>query len=174
MDEKLNRYLNEHLGGSAGAVGLIRSLTSSARDAEEAAFFNDLEHKVEKDRAILKDLISRLGESSSSLLEVAGSITGAASRLKLNWDGMEPGCLGRFEGMEVLALGIQGKRLLWVMMAELAPFISEWGGVDFAGLELEAIAQRDAVEKRRVEAGVDALLEVARRQRGVFDDQAIV
>lgn len=76
--------------------------------------------------------------------------------------------------MEVLALGIQGKRLLWVMMAELAPFISEWGGVDFAGLELEAIAQRDAVEKRRVEAGVDALLEVARRQRGVFDDQAIV
>ncbi|MCW1885054.1 hypothetical protein OKA04_09975 [Luteolibacter flavescens] len=163
MDDNLTRYLNDHLGGSAGAIGLIRSLAASACDTVEAAFFNDLERKVESDRTLLKDLISRLGESSSAMLEVAGSITGAASRLKLNWDGMEPGYLGRFEGMEVLALGIQGKRLLWVILAELAPFIPEWEGVDFAKLELDAIEQRDAVEDRRMEAGVDAMLEVTRR-----------
>jgi hypothetical protein len=165
MDDSLLRYLNDHLAGSAGAIGLIQKLATSAEDPAEAHFFHDLERKVESDRALLKELIGRLGETSSTVLEAAGSITGAAGRLKLNWEGMEPGCLGRFEAMEVLALGIQGKRLLWLVLAELAPFIPEWAGTDFAELELQALDQRDAVEALRIEAGRDALLDAARRVR---------
>jgi hypothetical protein len=144
---------------------LIQKLATSAEDAEEARFFHDLENKVEEDRALLKDLIGRLGQSSSNVLEAAGNITGAASRLKLMWEGMEPGHLGRFEAIEILALGIQGKRLLWVVLGELAPFVPEWQGIKFADLELDAIAQRDAVEARRIDAAVDALLDVERRAR---------
>ena len=163
MDDSLLRYLNDHLAGSAGAIGLIQKLATSAEDPGQAAFFHELEQKVETDRTLLKDLIAMLGESSSTVLEAAGSITGAASRLKLNWEGMEPGQLGRFEAMEVLALGIQGKRLLWLVLAELAPFVPEWQDIDFAAQELEAIAQRDAVETLRLEAGTDALLDPERR-----------
>ena len=163
MDDSLLRYLNDHLAGSAGAVGLIQKLATSAEDAAEASFFHDLEAQVGADRTLLKDLLDRLGESSSSMLEAAGSITGAASRLKLNWEGMDPGQLGRFEAMEVLALGIQGKRLLWLVLEELAPFVPEWEGVDFGELELQATEQRDAVEELRIEAGIDALIDAKRR-----------
>ncbi len=163
MDKELLRYLNDHLAGSAGAIGLIQKLATSAEDPEQARFFHGLEEKVEADRGLLRDLICRLGQSSSTLMEAAGGITGAASRLKLAWEGMQPGHLGRFEGIEMLTLGIQGKRQLWRFLAGLAPLIPEWEGLDFAALELEAISQRDEVEKLRIEAGVDALLDSARR-----------
>ena len=163
MDNELLRYLNDHLAGSAGAIGLIKKLADSAEDPEEAAYFTELEKKVEADRTLLKGLIDGLGHSSSTVLETAGSITGAASRLKLLWEGMEAGRLGRFEGLEILSLGIQGKRLLWLMLAELAPFVPEWRDIGFADLELDAIAQRDALERCRIQAGAAALLDEKRR-----------
>ena len=63
----------------------------------------------------------------------------------------------------MLALGIQGKRLLWAMLAELAPALPEWQGIPFADLELEAIKQRDAVEERRIHHGRESLIDSERR-----------
>lgn len=157
------RYLNDHLAGSVSAIGLIQKLSSTAEDPDEVSFFHDLERKVEDDRTLLKDLIARLGESSSDMKEAAGSIMGAAGRMKLAWEGMEPGQLGRLEAIEVLSLGIQGKRLLWLLLAELGPSFPEWEGIDFAALELDAISQRDSLEPLRVDAGRDALLDPERR-----------
>lgn len=165
MDTELQRYLNDHLAGSAGAIDLIGSLAGTAEDPADARFFRELEAKVGKDRELLKDLLERLGHSSSSFLEAAGNLTGKASRLKLMWEGLKPGELGRFEAMEMLSLGIQGKRLLWVVLGELAPWIPEWEGIVFSDLELDAIAQRDAVEARRLEAGIDGLLDPKRGAR---------
>lgn len=158
MNTELHRYLNDHLAGSAGAIGVIKKLADTADDPEESEFFRDLGQKVDADRDLLKRLIAQLGESSSFLLEAAGGITGAASRLKLAWEGIQPGQLGRFEALELLALGIQGKRLLWSVLAEIGPRIPEWNAVKFADLELDAIEQRDSVEERRIAAGREALL----------------
>lgn len=172
MDSEILRYLNDHLAGSAGAVGLIQTLAENSEDPDDERFFLELKAKVEEDRLLLKELIAKLGHSGSTFLEAAGDLTGKASRLKLMWEGLEPGRLGRFEAMEILALGIQGKRLLWLMMAELEPWVPEWDGIDFAGLELNAIAQRDAVEARRLEAGVDALICAERRSKALPATQA--
>jgi len=163
MDSDLQRYLNDHLAGSAGAVDLIQTLADTSEDPGDESFFTELKAKVEEDRTLLKNLIEKLGHSSSALLEAAGNLTGKAGRLKLKWEGLEPGRLGRFEAMEMLSLGIQGKRLLWLMLAELAPWIPEWSEINFGDLELEAIAQRDAVEARRIEAGLDGLIDAERR-----------
>lgn len=173
MDPEILRYLNDHLAGSAGAVGLIQTLAENPEDPDDERFFSELKAKVEEDRLLLKELIAKLGHSESTFLETAGDLTGKASRLKLMWEGLEPGRLGRFEAMEILALGIQGKRLLWLMMAELEPWIPEWGGIDFAELELDAIAQRDAVEAKRIEAGVDALIGAERRSKVLLASQAV-
>jgi len=165
MDSNLERYLNDHLAGSAGAVDLIQTLADHSEDPAHASFFIGLKAKVEEDRALLKGLLEKLGQSSSTMLQAAGNLTAKAGRLKLLWEGLEPGRLGTFEAMEMLTLGIQGKRLLWLILAEIAPWVPEWEGVDFAELELEAIAQRDAVEERRIEAGLDALLDPERRAK---------
>ena len=167
MDSDLLRYLNDHLAGAAGAVDLIQSLAKTPGDPEDQRFFTELGTKVENDRALLNEMISLLGHNGSALLQAAGGLTAKASRLKLRWEGLEPGELGRFEAMEMLALGIKGKRLLWLMAAELVPWVPEWSGIDFSAHEREAVAQQAAVEARRLRAGTDALIDPERRE-GVF------
>ena len=70
---------------------------------------------------------------------------------------MEVGELGMFQALEMLALGIQGKQLLWVVLNEIASQSPEWSNTNFAELGLEAIAQRDEIEIRRLEHGREAL-----------------
>lgn len=164
MDANLERYLNDHLAGSSGAVDLIGALAEAADDPGQSAFFRKLKADVENDRILLKSLLEKIGQSDSRILQVAGSLTEKAGRLKLKWEGLEPGRLGMFEAFEMIALGIQGKRLLWVVLAAIGPWIPEWSDIDFAQLELEAIKQRDQVEEYRVQAGIDALVDAARRK----------
>ncbi|HEY1120885.1 MAG TPA: hypothetical protein VGE67_04765, partial [Haloferula sp.] len=121
VDQNLQRYLNDHLAGSAGAVKLIDNLATRQEDPSEAEFFQMLKRKVEADRDQLRDLLTRVGLEESTALQVAGKLTVGASKLKLKWEGMEPGKLGMLEALEMLALGIKGKRLLWRLMAEITP-----------------------------------------------------
>jgi len=163
MDQDLQRYLNDHLAGSQSALVLIQDLADRQDDPDEAEFFSGLKRKVEGDQGLLKNLLTSIGQDESTFLKAAGSLTGKASRLKLLWEGMQPGKLGMFEALEMLSLGIQGKRLLWVVLREIAPHFPEWAGTDFASLELEAIEQRDAVEERRIAHGRETLASTERR-----------
>ncbi|MFD0893744.1 hypothetical protein KBB96_10000 [Luteolibacter ambystomatis] len=158
MNAALNRYLNDHLAGSAGAVDLIQTLADRAKEPEEKRFFIDLKAEVEKDRVMLKKLLETVGSGGSGMLQAAGNLTAKASRLKLAWEGLDPGKLGAFEALEILVLGIQGKRVLWRMLGEIAGEIPEWAGIDFAALEADAVRQRDAVEGKRLTAGRAALI----------------
>ena len=106
-----------------------------------------------------------LGIAATLIRVVADTVLTMAPLWGVAWVALASGHLGRFEAMEILALGIQGKRLLWVVLGELAPFVPEWQGIEFAELELDAIAQRDAVETRRIDAAMDALLDAERRAR---------
>jgi hypothetical protein len=163
MDQDLQRYLNDHLAGSEGALILIQDLADRQEEESEKQFFLEIKSKVAGDQTVLKSLLENAGLEKSALLQIAGSVTARAGRIKLMWEGMECGKLGMFEALEMLALGIQGKRLLWVVLGEIAPYFPEWKGVNFADLELEAIAQRDSVEERRVATGREALASIERR-----------
>lgn len=110
------------------------------------------------DRDILNDLIIRLGGETSTLSKAAGSVSARAGFLKLKWEGFEPGKLGMFEGLELLALGIQGKCLLWKVLKEVGSDLPEWSSYRFSELEREAVEQRDQVEEFRMTAGRNSLL----------------
>ncbi|RYD18538.1 MAG: hypothetical protein EOP88_22235 [Verrucomicrobiaceae bacterium] len=163
MSAELERYLNDHLAGSASAIITIRHLVETLDDSEARDFFVKLEEEVEKDRALLEKLLTSAGMEVTTMIQVAGEVTGRVGFFKLLWEGFQPGSLGLFEGLELLCLGIQGKRLLWVAMQEIAPWFPEWNDMDFAKLELEAIRQRDGVEAWRVEAARDTLPDIERR-----------
>jgi hypothetical protein len=163
MDHDLQRYLNDHLAGSAGAVRLIDHLAAHQDDPAETEFFQSLKAKVEADREQLRDLLTRAGLKESAALQVAGKVTAGVSNLKLRWEGLEPGELGMLEALEMLTLGIQGKRQLWVMLADLSPAFPEWQDIPFADLELAAIRQRDEVEARRLRHGRESLIDAERR-----------
>ena len=162
MDKQLRRYLNDHLAGARGAIKVLDHLVAS--QAEEAAgeFYRHLKSQVEADHHKLQHLLASAGLDQSMPIQLAGAVTARAGRLKLMWEGFEPGELGLFEALEMLALGIQGKRLLWVILGNIAPAFPEWSEINFAELELAAIRQRDAVEARRIEAGRAALIDPER------------
>ncbi len=158
MHSTLERYLNDHLSGSAGAVDLIETLADNSADPVDEAFFRNLNAAVAEDRELLQGLLHALGKSQSKILEVVGNLTAKGGRLKLLWEGMDRGELGLFEALEMLSLGIEGKRSLWVMLERIAPGIPEWTNTDFAALAARARDQRDAVESRRLAAGERALV----------------
>jgi hypothetical protein len=163
MDQEITRYLNDHLAGSSGALLLIQELADSHDAPEARKFFLQLKESVEADRAMLDGLLEKIGQDPSTLMKVAGGIAARAAGIKLMWERIEPGKLGLFEALEMLALGVQGKRLLWVALREIAAWFPEWNGVDFADLELRAIQQRDEIEFWRIQAAMDILADAERR-----------
>jgi len=166
MDNELTRYVNDHLAGSSGALLLVDEIASHHDDPEARQFFDSLKGKIEEDRATLDGLLKRIAEEPSALMKAAGGIAARVGGLKLMWEKVEPGKLGMFEALEMLTLGIQGKRLLWIIMREIQPWFPEWKSLNFQELELEAIRQRDEVEEWRIRAGKDTLISGERRTEG--------
>lgn len=161
MNKDLERYLNDHLAGSCGALNLLQDLAERQELPADRRFFLQLKESVESDQALLESLLDAGDMERSKTAKAAGTLAAKASRLKLLWEGLEPGGLGMLEALEVLALGIQGKLLLWVMLGEIAPLIHGWRAVDFHNLEREAIRQREEVENRRKEAGRELFAVIA-------------
>jgi hypothetical protein len=152
MSAELQRYINDHLAGSEGAILLLTDLIDRAEDIAEKRFFVELKAHVENDRAVLARILEAAEMETENAIKAAGKLTAKAGRIKLLWEGMKPGELGRFEACEMLALGIQGKRLLWRVLAEIAPCHRGWHAFDFHALERDAERQRDAVEEERLKA----------------------
>lgn len=159
MDNRLQRYLSDHHASSAGALILIQDLIDRLEDGDEKEFLSGLKESVEFDQENLDILIGAAQLDTSLLHEMAGTLSAQVSRLKLAWEGLEPGRLGFMEAYEMLALGIQGKRMLWLVLAEIADWFPEWRNVDFSHLEKKASAQRDALEGRLVHAARGTLID---------------
>lgn len=153
MNNGLQRYLNDHLAGSESALKLTDHLISRTTGAG-SGFFKGLKRSIQQDQRTLVDVMKLAGVKTNPILRLAGSLTGGAARLKLKLD---PATLGDFESLEMLSLGIQGKRLLWRILDEISPSFPQWQGIDFIQLEKDALMQRDAVEDLRIHAGKEAL-----------------
>ncbi len=163
MDREIERYLNDHLAGASGALLLIQHFIDTYEDPQAVDFFTELKIDVEEDRSLLGRLLEAGDGEPSRLLKSAGRMSATIGLLKLKWEGFEPGELGLFEALEMLALGVQGKRLLWLCLREISPWYPEWSGIDFAELEREAIRQRDGVELWRIEAARGTFVSPERR-----------
>jgi hypothetical protein len=163
MNHNLERYLNDHLAGSAGALLMIDHLIQTTEVEESRQFFKDLHHHVEEDQKLLELLIELAAMHVSGTLKATGHVAARVGMLKLKWEGFEPGELGLFEALEMLSIGIHGKRQLWVMIQQISPWFPEWHHIDFIRLEWEASMQHDAVEEWRIKAGIDALPDLERR-----------
>ena len=164
MDQSLQRYLNDHLAGSAGAVHLIEEVADHFDLPEAKSFFLALKTKVEADREVLARLVRSIDKEPSGLLEAAGKLAAKVGDLKFSWEGINPGELGMFEALEMLTLGVQGKRLLWQVLDQIRPSFPEWAGEDFATLKREAGAQRDGVDFWRLQVGGECLVSEERRK----------
>jgi hypothetical protein len=151
----LGRYLNDHLSGSEVAVRLIMRLNRVYGRTATGRFFRDLLAEVRADQEALQALTNRLGTRRSVVKQAAGRIAEVASRPKLRFGANAP--LALFESLEMLALGILGKRSLWKALLRLAPRDRRLDARDLIRLEARAVDQHAQVEQRRLALARTAL-----------------
>lgn len=151
----LHVYLADHLAGSELALELLERI-GEASEGELRATLASLYAEIEADQRLLRALVSRIDGGQRSVRRALGWLAEKVTRLKL---APGDGAFARFESLELLLLGIEGKRCLWRVLARLTdadPILAE---LDFLSLLRRADAQHAEVERLRLDAARTALLE---------------
>lgn len=156
-EENLKTYLNDHLAGSEGAVELARHARNSNPDTPLGAYLDTFLVEIEEDRAVVRDLLERLGGGTNAVKTAVGWVAEKASRLKLNHPLQSYTAFIRMEELEGLLLGVRGKLALWHALKEVASD-PHFAGVDFTRLAERAEHQLSEIERHRLEAAREAFL----------------
>jgi hypothetical protein len=159
----LAQYLDDHFAGATFAIELTEHLAARFERERRGDFFASLLLEIRRDRQVLEDVVHRIGMAPSSLGTAAGWAMEKLSRPKLKDVGTSR--LGYFESLEVLALGIMGKAMLWRALGTIAMGHSALGDVDCRRLEARARVQYESVERLRMQAAQDVLAETAEPER---------
>lgn len=156
MDDFLGIYLRDQL-----ALGVVwRELAKRAARRNQdtpsgtalAKVATEIAEDVETFRMIMRRLEVRPNPVKTGLAIVAER----AGRLKLNGRLTEYSPLSRFLELEVLTMGIDGKKQLWTTLRDLAGLGTRFPDVDFDELIDRAARQRTVLEPFRMSAGTEA------------------
>jgi hypothetical protein len=146
VGELLGIYLNDHLAGATLGVELARRLRASNEDDPEfGPVLTEVSAEIEADRETLKAAMDRLGVDQGRLKPLVALLGERLGRLKLNgrlW-GYSP--LSRLDELELLQVGVAGKRRLWQALEHTH-------SGDLRGFDLAALAERATEQLRRLEA----------------------
>lgn len=145
MGSRLGIYLNDHLAGSTLGVEVARRLRgSNAGDPEFGPALADLCAEIEADRGTLKAVMKHLGVGESRLKPILALAGERLGRLKLNGQlrGYSP--LSRLDELELLQLGVAGKRRLWRALEHTHTD-------ELESFEPGALAERATAQLRRLE-----------------------
>jgi hypothetical protein len=151
----LARYLNDHLSGAEAAVKLVGRLSRRYARSAAGTFFAGLLADIRADQQTLADLVRRVGARRSVVKRMAGRLAEVAARPKLRTPSRDQ--LGLFESLELVALGILGKRSLWQALRQIAPLDGRLNARELARLEARAVDQHARVEARRLALARTAL-----------------
>jgi hypothetical protein len=155
--ESLQTYLKDHLDRSVAAIELLSHLIAIRAESSLVQFLSVLREEIKQDQNVLKKLLEESGWEESSLKNAGVSLTEKFDRVALKLENSHRGPLGLVEALEIIALELEGKRLLWralVVSRHDVPYFLRW---DFAGLAERTRDQRDQVDARRLEAAQVAL-----------------
>ena len=158
MDEnqRLATYLSDHLAGSSAAIRLVQRYAERGSGSPLGTLMGELLDEIRADRHELERVMNAVGAKPSTLKQ-AGAIgaemfSNLRNKVPVVGTGSEE--VARLEDLEILSLGIEGKRLLWRVLETLSnPALA---GFDFPALAERAQGQRDRLEVRRSEAAAEA------------------
>jgi hypothetical protein len=136
--DALSTYLNDHLAGATAGVELAGRIAP------------DLQSEIDADRDTLLDVMDRLGAGQDQLKAIVAWGAEHARRVRPAWllhDG-----LGRLEELEMLTLGVTGKRAMWEALRHTLAEDPRLAGIDFDVLVARARSQLERLERRRLDA----------------------
>ncbi len=147
-DKSLDVYLNDHMAGARFGSDLACRLSRRMDGTTMSA----LAAEIEEDRQTLQRVLDRTGTSRNAIKEAGTWVAEKVSRIKLS--GLSAGNreFGLFMALEMLSLGIEGKRSLWVALTDVADRYPALREFDLIALRERAAAQRQVVETERAAA----------------------
>jgi hypothetical protein len=149
-------YLNDHLAGSTAGVELARRLRASNQDDPEfGPALAEVCAEIEADRETLKAVMDRLEVGQSKLKPLLATLGERLGRLKPNGQlhGYSP--LSRLDELELLQIGVSGKRRLWRALEHT--YSDELSEFDLGALAERATAQLRQLEALHLKAAALAL-----------------
>jgi hypothetical protein len=151
----LGIYLNDHLAGSTGGLELAKRAAGEHEHTALGTFLAQLRDEIAEDRRALEDLMEQLGVHADRAKVAVAWAGEKAGRLKPNGELRGSSPLTPLVELEMLSIGVEGKRLLWLALAELdsLPMSDE----HVAELVARAESQRERLEDHRREAARRAL-----------------
>ncbi len=157
METYLGIYLRDQL-----ALGVFwREVARRARDNNRGTPLGDalaeVADGITEDVDTFRTIMRRIGFRPNPVKTRLSVVAERIGRLKLNGQirGYSP--LSRFLELEILTMGIQGKKQLWATLRDLADLATRLPDIDFDHLIDRAEQQRTTLEPFRVRAGTTAL-----------------
>ncbi len=149
-------YMNDQLALGVLWREIARRSARANHGTPAGEAIEDVARGISEDVETFERMMSDLGipmTPAKPMLALAGERFG---RLKLNGHlrGYSP--LSRFEELDFLVMGIDGKVVLWENLRDLANLGERLPDVDFDGLIQRARAQRTALEAHHAAAGRQA------------------
>lgn len=156
-DQALSVYLNDHLAGSAAGVQLAKRCREAHGGSDLGQYLGDLVVEIEEDRRVLERVMTRVGAQPNPVKQAGALGAEVLARLKHLTTVLGSGStVARLEEIELLSLGIEGKRLLWGLLNELSSSDDRLREFDFTALGEGARTQRDGLEPFRIALGTAA------------------
>jgi hypothetical protein len=157
MQRFLRIYMNDQLAAGIGWRELARRAQRSNHGTELGDALERVATGIAEDVETFEAIMRRLGIRRNRVkcgLVIAAERVG---RVKLNGRVRGYSPLSRFVELDLLAMGIDGKRLLWSNLRDLAGLAARLPDVDFDALIDRAERQRAELEPFRSRAGAETL-----------------
>ncbi|ONI91834.1 hypothetical protein ALI22I_07095 [Saccharothrix sp. ALI-22-I] len=156
MDDFLGIYLRDQLAMGVLWRELARRAERNNRGTELGEALARVSTGIAEDVETFRSIMRRVGARTNPVK--TGLAVGAErlGRLKRNGRLVSYSPLSRFEELEILTMGIDGKKQLWTTLRDLAGLKARLPDIDFDHLIDRAAHQRADLEPFRTRAGTDA------------------
>jgi hypothetical protein len=158
MDEFLGIYLKDQLALGIAWRELARRAARNNKGTELGTALERVSAGIAEDVETFREVMRALGIRPDPVKNVFAMAAERVGRLKPNGRLRAYSPLSRFEELEFLAMGIDGKKQLWATLRDLAGLAARLPAVDFDDLVRRAADQRDELEPFRAAAGTEAFV----------------
>jgi hypothetical protein len=162
MDHYLRIYLRDQLAMGIGWRELARRTARNNAGTDTGAALERVASAIEADVATLDTVMRRLRIAPDPVKNVAVRAAERLGRVKPNGQlrGYSP--LSRFEELELLTVGVDAKKQMWLTLRDLAGLATRIPDIDFDDLVARADAQRAELDTHREAAGTAAFVRASR------------
>ena len=149
-------YLNHHLAGSAAGIAFMDDLAERVDGTALAALLRTVAEQSREDQQMVRDLLARLATGERRVAQAAAWVTEKLRDGQIALMALQHPALAVLEGLESLALGLQGKLAMFRLLADVAPGDPRLADLPFAARAERTVRQHAAVEAERVAAAREA------------------